>query len=150
MIRRARREDLAAILTFFAEDELHAAREAGMDQATRLEAATRAFEEIDADPKQLLWVTEDKGRVIGTLQITFLRYLSYGGAARALVESVHVAASERGRGVGTEMMRAANDEARRRGCNIVQLTSNKSRVDAHRFYQRLGFVRSHEGFKLHL
>ncbi len=121
-----------------------------MDPVSRLESATRAFDEIDGDPRQLLWVAEADGRVIGTLQITFLRYLSYGGASAALVESVHVAASERDRGVGSTMMRAAIDEARRRGCNRVQLTSNKARTSAHRFYERLGFARSHEGFKLFL
>ena len=98
----------------------------------------------------MLIVAEENDRVIGTLQLTFLRYLLYGGARVALVESVQVAASERSRGVGAAMMRFAIDEARRRGCHRVQLTSNEARKDAHRFYERLGFVASHEGFKLYL
>jgi GNAT superfamily N-acetyltransferase len=149
-VRRATRTDVAAILALLASDDLHRAREAGMDPTARLRAAERAFDEIDADPKQLLWVAAgDDGEVIGTLQITFLRYLSRGGASVALVEAVQVDASVRNQGIGSMMMRAAIDEARKRGCNRVQLTSNKARTSAHRFYERLGFTRSHEGFKLY-
>jgi GNAT superfamily N-acetyltransferase len=149
-IRRATRADLPAILRFFADDELHGARESRMDPVERMRRALAAFEAIDADPKELLWVVEKDARVVGTLQITFLRYLSHGGASVALVEAVHVDASERNHGIGSMLVRAAIDEARRRGCNRVQLTSNKARANAHRFYERLGFSRSHEGFKIYL
>ena len=143
-IRRARREDLDAIVALYAADSLHAGREPVTGDWAG------AFQEIAADPRELLLVGEESGRVVGTLQMTFLRYLTYGGARVALVEAVHVAASERSRGVGAAMMRFAIDEAKKRGCHRVQLTSNKARSDAHRFYERLGFTRSHEGFKLFL
>jgi GNAT superfamily N-acetyltransferase len=150
IVRRATRADLPVILRFFADDELHGAREAAIDPATRLRSAEAAFDEIDADARQLLWVAEEEARVVGTLQITFLRYLSHGGGPVALVEAVHVEGGKRSRGIGTRMMQAAIDEARRRGCHRVQLTSNAARKDAHRFYERLGFVPSHVGFKLYL
>ncbi len=143
-IQRATEDDVAAIVALYESDSLNAGREPS--RADRSEA----FAEISTDPREMLMVAERDGRVIGTFQITFLRYLTYGGARVALVEAVHVAASERSRGLGAEMMRFAIDEARRRGCNRVQLTSNKARKDAHRFYERLGFVASHEGFKLFL
>jgi GNAT superfamily N-acetyltransferase len=149
-VRRAVRADLPTILQFFAQDDLHGAREAAMDPVERLQRAERAFDEIDADPHQLLWVAEREAQIIGTLQITFLRYLSHGGGSVALVEAVHVDGRERNHGVGSLMMRAACEEAKRRGCHRVQLTSNKARMNAHRFYEQLGFVRSHEGFKLYL
>lgn len=143
-IRRARREDLDAILALYRADQFHAAHEPAKGDWGS------AFEEIMRDPREMLLVAERDGRVIGTLQITWLRYLTYGGARVALVEAVHVAESERNRGVGAAMMRFAIDEAKKRGCHRVQLTSNKARKDAHRFYERLGFARSHEGFKLFL
>ncbi len=143
-IRRATKDDLASIVALYEADALHAGREPS--RADRSEA----FAEISSDPREMLMVAEEGGRVIGTFQLTFLRYLTYGGARVALIEAVHVAASERNRGVGAAMMRFAIDEAKKRGCNRVQLTSNKARKDAHRFYERLGFVTSHEGFKLFL
>jgi GNAT superfamily N-acetyltransferase len=142
--RRARREDLAAIVALYDADYLHAGKEQpNVDR-------TEAFEEIARDPRETLLVAERDGRVIGTLQLTFLRYLTYGGARVALVEAVHVTETERGRGVGAAMMRFAIEEAKKRGCHRMQLTSNKARKDAHRFYERLGFTPSHEGFKLFL
>ncbi len=144
VIRPARREDVDAIVALYAADYLHAGREPAVGDWAG------AFEEIAGDPREMLLVAEGDARVIGTLQMTFLRYLTYGGARVALVEAVHVAASERSRGVGAAMMRFAIDEAKKRGCNRMQLTSNKARSDAHRFYERLGFARSHDGFKLFL
>ena len=144
IIRRARREDLDAIVALYFDDALHAAIE------PRDADRSEAFEEITNDPREMLLVAEQDGRVVGSLQITFLRYLTYGGARVALVEAVQVKASDRSRGIGSEMMRFAIEEAKKRGCNRVQLTSNKKRKDAHRFYERLGFVASHEGFKLFL
>jgi len=144
IIRRAERDDVEAIVAMYAADYLHAGRE------PKTGDWAGAFEEIARDSREMLVVAEEGERVIGTLQITWLRYLTYGGARVALVEAVHVAASERNRGVGAAMMRFAIDEAARRGCHRVQLTSNKQRKDAHRFYERLGFTASHEGFKLFL
>jgi GNAT superfamily N-acetyltransferase len=142
-IRRATRDDVPSIVAMYASGSLHGHEPLDADR-------TDAFAEIDADPRQMLCVAEIEGRVVGTFQLTLLRYLSYAGARAMLVEAVHVLESERNRGIGAEMMRFAIDEAKRRGCNRVQLTSNKKRKDAHRFYERLGFVASHEGFKLFL
>ena len=143
VIRRATRDDIPAIVALYAASSLHGNEPVAADRA-------EAFAEIDADPKQMLCVATLGGRVVGTFHLTELRYLSFGGARAMLVEAVHVLDSERNRGIGETMMRYAIDEARRRRCQRIQLTSNKKRADAHRFYERLGFVRSHEGFKLYL
>jgi GNAT superfamily N-acetyltransferase len=143
-IRPAGPADLDAVVALYLGDPLHASRE------PRDVDRTEAFAEIMGDPRELLLVAERDGRVVGTLQLTFLRYLTYGGARVGLVEAVQVADGQRGRGVGSALMRYAIDEAKRCGCNRVQLTSNKARKDAHRFYERLGFVATHEGFKLFL
>jgi GNAT superfamily N-acetyltransferase len=146
--RRASREDVPAIVALYADDALSASREdvAFADPRPYLDA----FEEIDADPKSALYVAELSRRVVATAQVTWLRHLTYRGGRVALVEAVHVARSERSRGIGEALIRHVIDEARRRGCRGVQLTSNKTRKDAHRFYERLGFAASHEGFKLPL
>lgn len=110
----------------------------------------RAFASIDADPAHLLVVVQDGDDVVGTLQLTFLPGLSRSGALRAQVEAVRVRADRRGAGLGEALLRWALAEAGRRGCGLVQLTSDESRADAHRFYERLGFVASHTGFKFAL
>ena len=145
-IRTATREDVPAIVALLADDPLGAKREKPDDLAPYL----AAFEVIDADPHQLLVVADREGDVVGTAQLTLLAGLSRRGATRAQIEAVRVAASERGSGLGTTLIKWAIDEARDRGCALVQLTSDKSRVDAHRFYLRLGFEATHEGFKLPL
>ncbi|TQS43018.1 GNAT family N-acetyltransferase [Cryptosporangium phraense] len=145
-LRRARRDDLPELLALLAADQLGTHRE-NPDDPAPYEAA---FAAIDADPAQLLVAAEADGRVIGTFQLTIIPGLARRGARRAQIEAVRVAAEYRGRGLGAAMMRWAIDEARRRGCALVQLTSDKSRTDAHRFYERLGFARSHDGFKLRL
>jgi len=141
VIRRAARGDVDAIVALYAAASMHGDEPQSADRSD-------AFAEIDADPKQLLCVAEIDGRVVGTMHLTVLRHLSFGGARAMLVEAVHVDARDRNRGIGGALMRYAIDEAKKRGCNRVQLTSNKKRKDAHRFYERLGFVASHEGFKL--
>jgi len=143
-IRRATRDDLPAILQMLFDDQVGATRESPDDPAPYLEA----FEEIDVDPAQQLVVAERNGRVIGTLQLTIIPGLARRGAKRGQVEAVRVHAAARGIGLGTTLMEWAIEESRARGCALVQLTSDKSREDAHRFYERLGFVASHEGFKL--
>lgn len=144
-IRPATAEDVGAIAALFAEDEIGAMREAPADRASY----DRAFAAVAADPRELLVVAERDGRVVATLQLSILPGLSRRGATRGQLEAVHVHPSERGAGTGTGTMLVewAMAEARRRGCALVQLTSDATRVDAHRFYQRLGFEASHVGFK---
>lgn len=109
-----------------------------------------ALRELDADPNQLMIVAELDGEAVGTLQLTFIAGIAALGTKRCLVEAVHIAPAHRGKGLGTRMMHWAIDQGRQRGCGMVQLTSNKKRLDAHRFYERLGFLKSHEGFKYYL
>lgn len=149
VLRRAQREDIPQIVALIAADQLGATRDGVRDQAD-LEAYEAAFLAIDADPAHILLAAESAGAVVGTLQLSFLPGLARRGALRAQIEAVRVAESTRGSGLGAAMMRWAIDEARGRGCALVQLTSDKSRADAHRFYERLGFVSSHEGMKLKL
>jgi len=143
--RRATIDDVRAIVELLAADQLGATRDGG-----DLEPYERAFEAIDADPAHLLVVAEDGGEVVATMQLSFLPGLARRGALRAQIEGVRVRSDQRGSGLGSELMAWAIDESRRRDCALVQLTSDKRRTDAHRFYERLGFVSSHEGFKLSL
>src|SRR5689334_13987750 len=145
-IRRATAADLPAVVALLADDPLGASRES-LDDLTPYE---RAFAAIDADPHQLLVVADRNDETIGTLQLTLVPGLSRRGASRAVIEAVRVAAPARGSGLGTTLIRWAIEEARNRGAALVQLTSDKSRTDAHRFYVNLGFEQSHEGFKLPL
>lgn len=145
-LRRATRDDLPAIVAMLADDPLGAQRESPDDLTPYEEAYTL----LERDPNQHLTVAERDGEVIGTLQLTLIPGLSRRGATRALVESVRVHADARGTGLGTRLFEWAIDEARKQGCMLVQLTSDATRVDAHRFYERLGFVASHEGLKLEL
>lgn len=147
-VRRATAGDLPRILELLSRDAL---REQPEDLGPPLPPAyAEAFAAIDADPSQLLCVAELDGEVVGTFQLSFIRYLMYRGGLVAQLESVRVDERLRSRGLGSRMMRWAIDEARRRGCARVQLTSNLRREAAHRFYERLGFSRSHLGFKLFL
>jgi len=148
-LRRAQRDDLVRIVELLAADQLGATRD-GIASAEDLEPYLRAFEAIDTDPAQLLVVATVGGEVIGTMQLSFIPGLARRGSLRAQIEAVRVADRYRSRGLGEAMFRWAIDEARRRGCSLVQLTTDKSRADAHRFYARLGFVASHEGLKLRL
>jgi GNAT superfamily N-acetyltransferase len=145
-IRQATREDVESIVRLLIDDQLGAARDSTDDLGPYL----KAFEEIDADRNQLLMVAEDAGEVIGTFQLTIIPGLARGGALRGQIEAVRVRSDQRGTGLGGRLMAWAIDDSRRRGCALVQLTSDQSRADAHRFYARLGFVASHQGFKLAL
>jgi GNAT superfamily N-acetyltransferase len=146
-LRRATRADVPAIVGLLAEDELGA----GGDTTGDLDPYLRAFDAVDADPAHLLVVAEtEDGTVVGTLQLSALPGLAHRGALRGQLEAVHVRTDRRSTGLGTAMVTWAVAEARRTGCAMVQLTSQKRRTDAHRFYERLGFARSHEGFKLTL
>ena len=148
-LRRALRPDLPALVALLAADDLGATRDGIRGQADR-DAYERAFQAIDQDPAQLLLVADVDGRVAGTLQLSFIPGLSRRGALRAQIESVRVAPTMRGRGLGEALFAWSIAEARRRGCALVQLTTDKTRTDAHRFYDRLGFTASHEGLKLDL
>lgn len=141
-IRRARREDVAAIVALYADDMLGAARET----PDALDVYYAAFDRLDGE----LLVGELDGRVIATLHLTLIQQLSSQAAKVAQIEAVRVAGALRGGGLGEALVRDAIARARAAGCARVQLTSNSERRDAHRFYQRLGFVASHTGFKLPL
>jgi putative hydrolases of HD superfamily len=145
-IRRATRDDLPAIVHLLADDDLGATREA--DVSPLPGGYHAAFEAIDRDPNQELVVGEAGRRVVAVLQLTFIPYLTYQGSWRALIEGVRVASDQRSGGIGRRLIEWCIDCARQHGCGMVQLTSNKSRTDAIRFYERLGFVASHEGLKL--
>ncbi|MER6564787.1 GNAT family N-acetyltransferase [Streptomyces sp. NPDC001093] len=145
-IRRATADDLPAIVAMLADDPLGAQRESP-DNMTPYQVA---LGHLEADPNQHLVVAVRDGRVVGTLQLTIIPGLSHKGATRALIEAVRIHADERGSGLGSLLIEWAIDTARRLECRMVQLTSDKTRTDAHRFYERLGFSATHEGFKLPL
>lgn len=146
--RQATRNDVPDIVRMLAEDELGQKRES---YGSPLPASYYvAFDAIRGDPNNELVVACLAGRVVGVLQLTFIPYLTYRGSWRAQIEGVRVDASVRSRGVGRRFFEWAIDRARQRGCRLVQLTSDKTRADAIRFYESLGFVASHEGFKLQL
>ena len=146
--RLATRRDVPAIVRLLAEDNLGAQRERF---ETPLPAPYyAAFEAIDADPNNELIVAHANGEIIGTLQLMFLPHLSHQGGMRAQVSSVRVAEQFRGQGIGTDMMKWVLERARERGCLLMQLTSSKSRTDAHRFYEKLGFEKTNIGMKIKL
>ena len=122
-------------------------READIDPLP--DAYWRAFDAIDADPNNELVVAVQGGDLVGMLQLTFIPSLTYQGGWRALIEGVRVAGAQRSSGIGRRLVTWAVERARERGCRLVQLTSDKARPDAIRFYESLGFVASHEGMKLH-
>ncbi|MEU6550679.1 GNAT family N-acetyltransferase [Streptomyces sp. NPDC046915] len=145
-IRAAVADDIPAVVGMLADDPLGAQRESPDDLTPYL----TAFKRLDADPNQHLVVAEREGRVVGTLQLTIIPGLSRRGATRSIIEGVRIHADERGSGLGTRLIEWAIEESRRLGCQLVQLTSDSTRTDAHRFYERLGFTASHVGFKLPL
>jgi GNAT superfamily N-acetyltransferase len=144
-LREARLEDVAAIVRLLADDHLGAGREQVADPP--LPAYLEAFEKVAADPRNLLVVAEAGGVVVGTLQMTFIPGLSNQGAELALIEAVRVDLKLRGQGYGQVMIAWALDEARRRGCGFVELFTHNSRIDAQRFYEKLGFEKSHAGMR---
>jgi GNAT superfamily N-acetyltransferase len=145
-VRRATEADLPDVLRLLFED-----RATPSDELPPVAPCyASALREMQASETNGTYVAEEGGRIVGTFQLTFIRHLLRRGGLVAQIESVRVDAPLRGRGYGAAMMGWAIAEARRRGCGRVQLTSNKSRKDAHRFYERLGFHASHEGMKLDL
>jgi len=148
LFREATRQDLEAIVRLLADDALGSRREEYT--VPLLASYVQAFEAISADPNNELVVAEHAGEVVGVLQLTFIPYLTYKGGWRALIEGVRVRASLRSTGIGRRLFQWAIARARQRQCHMLQLTSDKARPEAIRFYESLGFVASHEGMKLHL
>jgi len=144
--RRATFDDVPVIVALLADDRLGSQRESPDD----LPLYQEAFARVEQDPGQFLVVGERDGQVLATAHLTFIPGLSRRGATRAIVEAVRVSSTERGAGLGSALMRWVIDECRRRGCDLLQLTSDNTRQDAHRFYRRLGFAQSHAGFKYEL
>ena len=146
--RPARQADLAVLVNMLADDALGAKRERNTRPLP--DSYDRAMAAILADPNNELVVAEAQGRIIGMLQLTFIPYLTYQGGWRALIEGVRIASEQRGHGYGKQMFAWAIERARERGCHLVQLTTDKARPEAVKFYMSLGFTASHEGMKLHL
>ncbi len=149
-IRIAGRADVPAVLQLLADDEISRARGHGEVPENVDAAIWSAFEEIDGDPNNELLVADDAGEIVATCQLTFIPGLSRSGARRMTIEAVRVRTDRRGAGTGRALMLFALDRARARGCRMAQLTTDKRRTDAHRFYANLGFTASHEGMKLAL
>jgi GNAT superfamily N-acetyltransferase len=148
-LRRAAADDVPAIVGLLAADQLGATRD-GIGCAEDLGAYRAAFAAIDRDPAHLLVVAQSGEDIVATMQLSFLPGLARRGALRAQIEAVRVGAGYRNRGLGAALLSWALREARRRQCALVQLTTDKSRTSAHRFYERLGFTATHEGMKLTL
>ncbi len=146
--RQARAADIPRLVELLADDALGATREDLSQPLNR--SYTLAFHSIDQDPNNELVVVEAEAELAGMMQLTFIPYLTHTGSWRCLIEGVRVAQAFRDQGLGTELIRWAIARAREQDCAIVQLTSDKQRPDALRFYEALGFKASHEGFKLRL
>jgi ribosomal protein S18 acetylase RimI-like enzyme len=145
-IRRARRDDVRAIVAMLADDHLGRARERPEEPLP--ESYFAAFARLDADPGIQLVVAEEGGIVVGCLQLCILPGLSSQGASRGLIEDVRVASSRRSRGIGEQLVQWAVAQARERHCKLVELLTHHTRVDAQRFYERLGFSKSHVGMTI--
>lgn len=146
--RPARIGDLDQIVEMLANDPLGSQRE--RYEQPLPEGYQQAFAAIDTDPNNELIVACVNGEVVGVQQITFTPYLTHQGSWRATIEGVRISASVRGKGIGSEMIRWAIQRAKERGCHLVQLTTDKKRTDALRFYEQLGFEATHEGLKMTL
>lgn len=146
-IRRARREDVGAIIAMLADDPLGGPRERIEDPLP--EGYFTAFERIARDPNiQLVVAEEGEGAVVGCLQLCILPGLSSQGASRGLIEDVRVASNRRSRGIGEQLVQWSVAESRAKGCKVVELLTHHTRADAQRFYERLGFARSHVGMTM--
>lgn len=146
--RPAEKRDIPSLVALLSDDPLGQSRERA--QREDLSPYEQAFLDIESDKGQFLCVVEHAGHIVGTLQLSFIPGLSRGGAKRGQIEAVRVHRDRRGEGIGEAMFRWAIEECRSRGCSLIQLTTDKSRSDAHRFYDVLGFVPSHVGYKMSL
>jgi ribosomal protein S18 acetylase RimI-like enzyme len=145
--RKATREDVKAIVSMLADDELGRQRENFTNPLPN--SYYTAFDNIDNDPNQELIVVEDQVEIIGTLQLSFIQYITYQGGIRAQIEAVRIKRDRRGQGLGEQMFRWAINRAQERGAHLLQLTTDKQRPEAVKFYEKLGFTATHEGMKLH-
>ncbi len=148
IFRLATRADLSSIVRMLADDELGSQRERYQDPLP--DSYFKAYEKIDSDPNHELIIAELDGDVVGTLHLMFLPSISFQGGLRAQVESVRVDVEYRSKGIGSKLMKWTIERAKDRGAHVVQLTTHRSREEAHRFYERLGFKGSHLGMKLSL
>jgi GNAT superfamily N-acetyltransferase len=148
LFRLARRADLPSIVRMLADDDLGSQRECFEDPLP--ESYYSAFEQISNDPNHELIVAERNEELVGTLHLIFLPSVSFQGGLRAQVESVRVDKRFQSQGIGSQMMKWTVERARQRGAHVIQLTTHQTRLDAHRFYERLGFKGSHLGMKLSL
>lgn len=146
--RKARLDDLPVIIQLYGDDNIGSTREILAEPIDDI--YIRAFEDIAKDRNNQIYVIEDQGKVIGTLQYTIITHLNRTAAKRAQIESVHIHRDYRNKGIGKKFMQFAIDLAKSDGCKIVQLTSDKTRQDAQRFYQDLGFTDSHVGMKKYI
>ena len=149
IVRRATKADVPALVELLRDDVLGTTRE-GSDEPDDAAAYGRAFALIDADPNQLLIAVEEGSSTVGTLQLSLIPSLSRRGTLRLQIEAVRIGAAAQGLGLGTAVFEWAHDCGRRFGAGLAQLTTDRSRTDAQRFYSRLGYEASHEGLKLPL
>ena len=147
-IREAREGDIASIVALFAADALGGHGDTAAPDA--LPDYVVAFQLIATSPNDTLYVAELGGEIVGTFQVTMIVSMNGRGGKKLTIEAVQTRSDMRGKGIGTAMMRFAIEQARAADARLVQLTSNKARADAHRFYEQLGFVQSHAGFKMKL
>lgn len=145
IFRKALEKDLPQIVRMLTDDELGMSRE---DATGDIFLYRSAFRDIDSDPNQFICVVESSGQIIGTLQLTFIPGLSRRGAKRGQIEAVRVVRGQRNEGIGRAMFDWAIEQCRAQSCALVQLTTDRARPDAHRFYESLGFEASHLGYKL--
>lgn len=145
--RLASESDLITIVQMLSDDKLGAERE--NFQIPLPISYLNAFEAITHDPNQELTIVEQEGEIVATFQLTFIPYLTYQGSSRAQIEAVRVKSDYRGQGVGTEIFQYAIQRAKDKGAHLLQLTTDKKRPEAKKFYESLGFIDSHEGMKLH-
>jgi len=148
VFRKALLTDIPGLVSMLSDDKLGALRED--DSRPLNQKYLQAFAEIESDANNELTVVESDGEVVGMLQLTFIPYLTYIGSWRCLIEGVRIHSDHRGQGLGAKFLQWAIERARERDCRIVQLTSDKKRPSALRFYESLGFKATHEGFKLRL
>ena len=147
IIRAATASDLEHIIAMLADDELGSKREHLTIPIPNV--YKDAFHEIDKDPNQHLIVAEDEGEIIGTAQLSMIQYLTYQGGSRAQIEAVRIKSSRRGSGLGEKLIKWMIKKAQTEGAHLIQLTTDKKRLDALSFYEKLGFTATHEGMKLH-
>lgn len=146
-IRKATKDDVIHIVAMLADDELGSKRENFTDPLPQ--AYYESFQKIDNDPNHYLIVAEEDGEIIGTAQLSFIPYLTYQGGIRSQIEAVRIKSDRRGTGLGESLFKWMINKARENGAHLLQLTTDKQRPDALRFYEKLGFKATHEGMKMH-